>query len=124
MEPWAVETEFSRTDLAEDRTLLASERTFASWTRTGIGCIAIGVGFHVLFAKVHPAWVPKAIASLFLILAIVIVWLAARRAAAVMRRLNPHVVVGARRVNLELISSAVSLGALSLGLVIWLLPIG
>lgn len=114
----------TRTDLAEDRTLLASERTFAAWTRTSIGCIAIGVGFHALFAKMHPPWVPRAIASLFLLMGAVIVWLATRRAGAVMRRLNPHVVVSARKMNLQLIASAVSIGALALALAIWLLPVG
>lgn len=116
--------DFSRTDLAEDRTLLASERTFAGWTRTSLGCIAIGIGFHALFARMQPPWVPKAIASLFLSLSIVIVWLAARRSAAVMGRLQTHVVVGARKVNIELIASAVSLGALALALAIWFLPVG
>jgi putative membrane protein len=115
---------FTSTDLAEDRTLLASERTFAGWTRTSLGCIAIGVGFHALFSNMHPGWVPKGIASLFLLLSAVISWLAERRAAAVLRRLNPHVVVGARKMNLQLIASAVSVGALALGLAIWLLPVG
>jgi hypothetical protein len=72
----------------------------------------------------HPGWVPKGIASLFLLLSAVISWLAERRAAAVLRRLNPHVVVGARKMNLQLIASAVSVGALALGLAIWLLPVG
>ena len=116
--------DFSATDLAEDRTLLASERTFAGWVRTSLGCIAIGIGFHALFARMQPPWVPKAIASLFLSLSIVIIWLAARRAAAVIRRLHTHVVVGARKVNIEIIASAVSLGALSLALAIWFLPVG
>jgi putative membrane protein len=114
---------FTSTDLAEDRTLLASERTFAGWTRTSLGCIAIGVGFHALFFKMHPGWVPKAIATLFLLLSALIGWLAERRAAAVLRRLNPHLVIGARKMNLQLIASAVSLGALALGLAIWLLPV-
>ena len=116
-------SEPSRTDLAEDRTILANERTFAGWMRTSLGCIAIGIGFHALFGKMEPDWVPKAIATSFLLLAPVIAWLAARRAAAVMRRLNPHVVVGARRMNLEVIASAVSLGAAALAVAIWLLPI-
>jgi len=113
----------SRTELAEDRTLLANERTFAGWVRTSIGCIAIGAGFHALFNRMQPEWVPRAIATGFLLLAIVIAWLSVRRAAAVLRRLNPHVVVSARRMNLELIASAVSLGAGALALAIWLLPI-
>jgi len=116
--------ELTRTELAEDRTLLASERTFAGWVRTSLGCIALGLGFHALFNKIQPVWVPKAIASAFLLLAGLIVWLAARRAAAVMRRLSAHVVVNARKMNLELIASAVSLGAAALVVAIWLLPVG
>ena len=113
----------SQTDLAEDRTILASERTFAGWVRTSLGCIAIGIGFHALFNQMQPPWVPQAIATGFLLLAAVVAWLAARRAAAVTRRLSPHIVVSARRMNLELIASAVSLGAAALGAAIWLLPI-
>lgn len=114
----------SRTDLAEDRTILANERTFGSWVRTSLGCIAIGVGFHALFNKVEPSWVPRLIATGFLALAAVIVWLAARRAAAVTKRLSTHVVDRAQRVNLDLIASAVSLGAITLAGAIWFLPIG
>lgn len=113
----------SRTDLAEDRTILASERTFAGWVRTSLGCIAIGIGFHAFFNRMQPPWVPQAIATGFLLLSAVIAWLAARRAAGVSRRLSPHVVVTARRMNLELIASAVSLGAAALAAAIWLLPI-
>jgi putative membrane protein len=113
----------ARTELAEDRTLLANERTFAGWMRTSVGCIAIGVGFHALFSKMQPGWVPRSIATLFLVLAVVIVWLAVRRAAAVMRRLNAHVVTSARRMNLEWIAAAVSIGAVALAVAIWLLPV-
>lgn len=113
----------SPTELAEDRTLLAGERTFAGWVRTSLGCIAVGVGFHALFFTLRPAWVPRAIASLFLLLATTIVWLAARRAAAVVRRLNPHVVVSARPMNLTLIATAVSVGAAALTIAIWALPL-
>ena len=114
----------SRTDLAEDRTILANERTFGSWVRTSLGCIAIGVGFHALFNRVEPSWVPRLIATGFLALAAVIVWLAARRAAAVTKRLSTHVIDRAQRVNLNVIASAVSLGAITLAGAIWFLPIG
>ena len=114
----------SRTDLAEDRTILANERTFGSWVRTSLGCIAIGVGFHALFNKVEPSWVPRLIATGFLALAAVIVWLAARRAAAVTKRLSTHIIDRAQRVNLNLIAAAVSLGAITLAGAIWFLPIG
>ncbi len=114
----------SRTDLAEDRTILANERTFASWLRTSLGCIAIGVGFHALFSKVEPSWLPRLIATGFLLLAAVIVWLATRRAATVISRLSTHVVDRAQRVNLNALATAVSLGAITLAGAIWFLPIG
>ena len=104
--------------------MLASERTIAGWTRTSLGCIALGIGFHALFNRMEPDWVPRLIATLFLLLAAIIIWLAARRAAAVARRLNPHVIVTARKVNLEFITAAVSFGAAGLAAAIWLLPLG
>src|SRR5688500_4008837 len=81
-----------RTELAEDRTVLANERTFAGWMRTSLACIAIGVGFHALFGKVEPSWLPRLIASAFLVLAVLVIVLAERRATAVNKRLNSHVV--------------------------------
>jgi putative membrane protein len=109
----------SRTDLAEDRTILANERTFAGWMRTSLACVAIGVGFHALFSHTQPPWIPRAIATAFLLLAVVVIELAERRATAVMRRLSPHVVVGARPVNLRLFSTAISIGAVALIAAIW-----
>jgi putative membrane protein len=112
----------SQTDLAEDRTILASERTFAGWVRTSLGFIAIGIGFHALFNRMQPEWVPRGIASLFLVMAGIVVWLAARRADSVTKRLSPHVVARAGGVNLELIAAAISLAAMALTGAIWLLP--
>ena len=109
----------SRTDLAEDRTILANERTFAGWMRTSMAAIAIGVGFNALFAKLEPPWVPRLIATGFLLLAIAIIVLAERRAAAVMDRLSAHVVETAKTVNLKLLTIAVSLGAGALIVAIW-----
>lgn len=115
--------EISRTDLAEDRTILANERTFAGWTRTSLGCIALGVGFHALFNRVEPEWAPRLIATAFLLLGALIIWLAERRAAAVIRRLDAHVVETARKMNLFVITVCVSFGGASLAAAIWLLPI-
>jgi putative membrane protein len=109
-----------RTDLAEDRTLLANERTFAGWLRTGMAAVGVGLAFHVLFGELNPPWLPRAIATLFLGAALLIIWLAERRACAVIRRLKAHRVVAARLVNLRLISAAVSLGTLALAAAIWL----
>ena len=115
--------EASRTDLAEDRTILANERTFAGWMRTALACVAIGVGFHALFLKMQPSWMPRAIATAFLLLAIVVIVSAQRRAAAVMQRLSAHVVVSAKQVNLRFFSTAISLGSLALIAAIWLLEL-
>ena len=113
----------TRDELAEDRTILANERTFGSWMRTSLGCIAIGVGFRGLFASMEPAWVPKAIATAFLLLAVLVILLAERRAATVLKRLSTHAVVTAKVMNLRLFAGLVSLGASGLAAAIWLLEI-
>ena len=110
----------SRTDLAEDRTILANERTFAGWMRTSLASVAIGVGFHALFPSLEPPWVPRAIATGFLLLAIAVIVLAERRAAAVMDRLSAHVVITAKAMNLGVFAAAISLGATALIATIWL----
>lgn len=115
------ESDPSRTDLAEDRTILANERTFAGWMRTSLASVAIGVGFHALFPAMEPPWVPKSIATAFLLLAIVIIISAERRAAAVMDRLSAHVIETAKHMNLRLFAAAVSLGAAALIAAIWLI---
>ena len=109
----------ARTALAEDRTILANERTFAGWVRTSLTAVGIALGFHALFSAIEPGWVPRAIASTFLAIAVLTVWLAERRAAAVMRRLDPHVVVTARTVNLRLIAWAIIAATGALALTIW-----
>ena len=109
----------TRTALAEDRTILANERTFAGWARTSLTCVGIALGFHALFGAIEPAWAPRAIASLFLAIAILTIWLAERRATAVIRRLDPHVVVAARGINVRLIAWAIIVATGALALAIW-----
>ena len=110
----------SRTDFAEDRTILANERTFAGWMRTSLAAVAIGVGFHALFPRMDPAWLPRAIATAFLLLAILVIVSAERRSASVMERLSAHVVVRARTMNLRIFTAAVALGSTALIVAIWL----
>ena len=78
-----------KTLLAEDRTLLANERTFAGWMRTGLAAIGVGVGFSALFQTIQPFWVPRSIASVFLLLGASIVFAAQRRACAVTAEMDP-----------------------------------
>lgn len=110
-----------RTALAEDRTLLANERTFAGWLRTSLATVGIGVGFQAIFSRIEPPWVPRAISTAFLLIGIVLILLAERRAAAVLARLNAHSVRAARLVNLRWITFAVILGIAALIGSIWFL---
>ena len=113
----------TRTDLAEDRTLLANERTFAGWMRTGLAAVGIGVGFHALFQKMEPDWIPRAIATVFMIVGIAIVIAAERRACRVKERLDEHVVESAGAMKLKLFSWAMAAATMALIAAIWLLRI-
>ena len=110
-----------RTDLAEDRTLLANERTFAGWLRTGMAAVGIGLGFNVLFRTLEPPWVPKAIATVFLLIGIFIFIAAERGACKVKQRLETHAVKTFKSVNLKVISGAMVLATLALIAGIWFL---
>lgn len=111
----------SRTDLAEDRTALANERTFAGWARTAMAAIGIGLAFNALFNAMEPAWAPKAIASVFILLAIFLIYMAERRACAVSARLDTHSVKDMSLMNIRLIALAIGLGAACLIAGIWVL---
>jgi putative membrane protein len=112
-----------RTDLSEDRTMLANERTFASWVRTGFAGIGIGIAFNALFTRIQPEWVPKLIATIFLLIAILIFIAAERRASTVLRRLHAHQVATIKITHLRVITIAAVLATLGLLGVIWLLQL-
>ena len=112
-----------RTDLAEDRTVLANERTFGSWLRTGFGAIAIGLGFHALFGRIHPLWLPRAIATAFLVIAIIIFIAAERRACLIIRRLHTHKIETVKIGVLRLITAVTVAATLALMAALWLLAI-
>jgi putative membrane protein len=113
----------ARTDLAEDRTVLANERTFGSWLRTGFAAIGIGLGFHALFGRIHPLWLPRAIATAFLVIAIIIFIAAERRACVVIRRLHTHKIETVKIGILRLITAVTVTATLALMAAIWLLAI-
>jgi putative membrane protein len=110
-----------RTDFAEDRTVLANERTFASWLRTGFAGIGIGLGFHALFGRIEPLWLPRAVATAFLIIAIIIFAAAERRATVVIRRLHTHEVETVKIGVVRLIIFVTVGATLALIAAIWLL---
>lgn len=103
--------------------MLANERTFASWLRTGIGSAAIGLGFQALFHKMEPWWAPRAIATIFLALAIFLFIAAERRACDVLTRLNAHRVEPFKTKRLRVMSYASAAGVAALLAAIWFLPI-
>ena len=109
-----------RTDLAEDRTVLANERTFGSWVRTGFAAIGIGLGFHALFGRIEPLWMPRAIATAFLLIAIVIFLAADRRASAVIKRLHTHEVESVKIGVVRLITFVTVAATVALIAAIWL----
>lgn len=109
----------ARTQMAEDRTVLANERTFAGWMRTGLASIGVGVGFGALFHSMEPPWVPRLIATAFLLLGAAIVIAAERRACAVTRRMSPHYVTIARPLNLRLIKLVTVCATAALVAAIW-----
>ncbi len=110
-----------RTDLAEDRTALANERTFAGWARTAMAAIGIGLAFNALFKAMEPTWVPKAIATVFILLGLFLTVMAERRACAVAARLDTHSVKEMAQMNLRVIAVAMGVGGAALIVAIWML---
>lgn len=108
-----------RTDLAEDRTILAHERSFAGWVRTGMAAVGIGLGFNALFRELEPERVPKAIASVFLLVAIYVFLSADRRARHIVDQLEAHSVTALKPMRIRLLSWLLSLATLALIGAIW-----
>lgn len=117
---WAEE----RTDWAEDRTIMALERTFAGWIRTSFAAIAIGIGFRALFGAFDPPWLARAIATMFIVLAIVFALGAERRACKAFNRLSSHAIDAPKLPNMKFIAWAISLGAALLIVAFWVLDEG
>ncbi len=113
-----------RTDLAEDRTVLANERTFAGWLRTGLAAVAVGLAFQALFEKMQPQWVPKAIATAFVLIGILIFVLAERNARRILHRLKPHEVRPVGVPTIQLLTGVLGAGAAALIAALWLVRIG
>lgn len=111
----------TRTDWAEDRTIMANERTFSSWMRTGLGAIGVAIGLQAVFGKFDPTWAAKAVATLFLIAAIIIFWSAHHRACKTAARLQENDVEATPTRGFTLLASIMTVAALSTGAILWLL---
>lgn len=110
-----------RTKMAEDRTVLAHERSFAGWVRTGMAGVGIGLAFNALFRSLDPTWVPKLIATSFLMLSIFIFSSAQQRACRALGRLESHRVAELRPIGIRLIAWLLSLATTALIAALWLL---
>ena len=110
-----------RTDLAEDRTILAVERTFSGWIRTGLATAAVAIGMQAVFGPFQPTWIPKAVATVFLLAAQLIflfAWLANRNSH---RRLSSHTARPQPSGRIAVLVLLLSAGTVGIGMVLWLL---
>jgi len=89
--------------------------------RTGLAAVGIGLGFNALFGKLEPLWIPKAIATLFMIIGIFIFWIAQQNGCAVQNRLNSHRATPVKPNNLRIISGLMATGAIALIVGIWMI---
>lgn len=110
-----------RTDWAEDRTLLANERTYAAWIRTGLASLAIALGLRALFRPFEPDWVPKLVAEVFVLTAILIFWAARQNACETQSRMDEHATRSQSTRRITLLATILSFAAIATGIILWLL---
>ena len=113
----------TRTAWPEDRTLLANERTFAGWMRTGLAAVGIGLGFNALFGKLEPWWLPRAIATIFIIIGLFVFYMAQRNGCRVQSRLSAHDATPMQGMNLKIIAGFMAFGSACLAIGMWLIEL-
>jgi len=113
-----------RTDLAEDRNIMAMERTFAGWMRTAFAAIGIGLGFRALFGSWDPAWMPKLIATGFILGGGWLAITAERRACKTLARLSTHEFAPIPTPNFRVMAWGVAIGAIIVTIGLWVLVEG
>ena len=67
---------------------VANERTFAGWMRTGMAAVALALGLRALFGSFEPTWIPKTVASMFILAGIWVFWTAWHNARRTVKRLD------------------------------------
>ena len=113
-----------RTDLAEDRNIMAMERTFAGWMRTAFAAIGIGLGFRALFGSWDPSWMPKLIATGFILGGGWLAITAERRACKTLARLSTHEFAPIPTPNFRVMAWGVAIGAIIVTIGLWVLVEG
>lgn len=107
-----------RTEWAEDRTVLANERTFAGWMRTGLGSLGMAVALQAVFGATEPTWIAKTAALIFVIIALIIFYLAWKTSSSMIERLEAHCAEPVSKNNMGKVTAAFSIGAVVVGLVL------
>ena len=109
----------ARTEWAEDRTVLANERTFAGWMRTGMAALAVAIGMRAVFRPAEPEWAAKAVASIFVAVALYIFWQAWRNACHTHARLDQEDVQSIPGRGYGWIAAIMAVGAVATGAILW-----
>jgi putative membrane protein len=86
-----------------------------------MAAVGIGLGFNALFEALEPAWVPKAIATAFLLIAIFIFVSSERRTRQVTERLEAHAIRQLKPVKIRILTAALVLATSALIAAIWAL---
>ncbi|PAX09253.1 DUF202 domain-containing protein [Sphingomonas lenta] len=110
-----------RTSLASDRTMLASERTLAAWWRTVIASLAAAIALVKIYEEVEPAWAVRAAATVPVALALVILFVAARRYTRTAKRIESECVERVPRAELWVGTALLFLLCLAAGWAVWTL---
>lgn len=110
----------NRTDWAEDRTVLANERTFSSRMGLALGSLGLAIGLQGVFREAEPTWVAKAVASIFVFIAMYVTAVSYRNSKAMHKRLSSHSAEPVSTNGLFIIAAVSMLGCLGVLLVLWI----
>jgi putative membrane protein len=108
-----------RTALANDRTLLASERTLAAWWRTALAALAVAVGLSRLFEEVDRILLVRAAATLPILLALLVLFIAVRRYARIARGIETNSVDRVPRAELWIGTGLLTLLSAAAAAIVW-----
>ncbi|MBT8426058.1 MAG: DUF202 domain-containing protein [Silicimonas sp.] len=117
----STELALDRTEWAEDRTILANERTFAGWMRTGMASLGMALGLKAVFGDFEPTWLAKAASSVFVLIAVLIFYAAARNSAKAQSRIESHITQPQSVIRFQLLASLLTIGAVCTGAILWFL---
>jgi putative membrane protein len=79
----------------------------------------VALGFQALFQQMEPVWIPRSIATAFLLIGAAIFVAAERRACRILARLHSHEVETVRVRNLRIITGCILAAVLALIAAIW-----